>query len=442
MSHDAADQHDPARAQPLVLGDDFFLSASNPTATRDQRDIERRAIEMLTLPQIVRARSLATQRFRMLADHDTPQQAWAIFDAVMAEWTYHYVLLALNSDPNYPKVLGHWFGPPHEWFGMQVPGSRGPATAENTDNNYSVIPVDGHSRFEIRGRRFTPPVGDCPMQVTTNLSQSINVSSVDWRDVQFDADGSFLITVDGQPAAGRPNHLQTTLDTKYIFIRDGRVDWWQLPNAYRVRRLDPPCAAPRSDDEIVALATRFIIDDVGPMNFFRRMVRGCAANVLPPIVSSGDVGGMPSQKLLVGRVVLEDDEAFVMRLTLGSAAYLFLGTYNSWLMSGDFWARTTSLNSAQSRADPDGAYSFVLSARDPGVHNWIDTQGMHETLLMARWHQLSRQPDAEEPVASGERVKLSELPRVLPSSTAWVSPAQRQQQQAERLKAFQARYIV
>ena len=433
--------HDPV-FPPIQLGDGYFLSERNPTATADQVEIESRAIKMMRLPLIQWARDQARLGFTALAGGDVPAEAWVNFDQVIDEWTFHYVLLALNSDPNYPKVMGHFFGPPHEWFGMKVPGSRGPGTAENVDNNYTVIPVDGISRFLLQGRRFDPYIGDCPLQITTNLSDSINVSSLDWRDMVFEEDGeSFTITIDPHPAEGRRNHLQTTIDSRYIFIRDGRMDWRQKPNAYRIHRLDPPNRPPLSDDETASLAARFVLDDVAPMFWFKQMVSAPEPNVMPPVVVSSSVGGMPSQKILCARLKIARDEAYVLNLGTGDAGYWFVGNYQWWLMSGDFW-KTNSLNNLQSTANHDGTYTYVFALQDPRVHNWIDTLELEETLIMIRWHLLPQTHDGPggQPWADGKLVKLSELDRNLPPNTTHVTPAHRAEQLANRRALFELRY--
>ncbi len=191
----------------------------------------------------------------------------------MREWTFHYLLLALNYDTNYPKVLGHGYGPPHNWMGMEVPGCRGLGTAENPDNHYSFIPVGVNSPMEIHGKVQDPAIEDVNFHITSNHSQAHNVCGLTWREIRVADDGTFVITMDREPANGRPNHLQLTPDSKRLFIRDSRKDWNQRPNAYRVRRVDPPTAPPLSVDEQVEMAFRTIIDDV-PFNFWFRMMVG------------------------------------------------------------------------------------------------------------------------------------------------------------------------
>lgn len=428
----------------LDTQDGFFLSEANPTATLDVQDLERQALEMMSWPVIEAAKANATHRYKILAGKDVPEEAWRSFAEQMHEWTFHYLLLALNSDPNYPRVLGCMYGPPHEWFGRKVPGTRGPGTAENVDNYYAMIPVDGAARFELHGQLMDDAVGDFPIHITANLSQSANVSALDPRDMVFEDDGSFVITIDPEPANGRANHLQSSVDSKYIFIRDGRVDWSQQPNSYRITRLDPPTARARTAEEIADMASRFIIDDV-PQNFwFKQMIGFLEPNSLSEVHVSVDVGGMPSQKLLRGRVVIDDDEAFVLHLGPGESKYWVLILYDWWGMSGDFWSRPSSLNNTQSVANADGSYTYVFSIKDPGVHNWIDTLGLHETLFMNRWRLLPQTSGGPggDPWAKGELMKLTDLKHRLPAGTRWVSEDERRRQLAERYSDFQSRFSV
>src|SRR5271167_2523713 len=147
-------------ASPGLFDDDtFFLSRVNATTTTDQRDLESLALQLLDHSRIRAAWERAEQMFRILGSKhgaNAPAEALEGIDAKMREWTFHYLLLALNYDPNYPKVLGHGYGPPHNWLGIEVPGCRGLGTAENPDNHYSFVPVNVESRLELHGKVQDP----------------------------------------------------------------------------------------------------------------------------------------------------------------------------------------------------------------------------------------------------------------------------------------------
>lgn len=434
----------PTTGSELLSDRDYFLSETNPTATVDTREIEDEALGMLEMPQIVDARAQATWRFRVLGS-TAPPEALEGIDAKMEEWVFHYTALACNADPNYPRILGHGYGPPHEWFGRKVPGCRGLSTGENVDNHYSFIPVDGNARFELHGRISAEhPIGDCPIYIVANLSMSRNVCGLDWRSMDKAEDGTFVVTIGPEPAEGRPNHLQTTPDSKFLFIRDGRKHWDQVPNAYRVRRLDPPTRPPMTREQKAELARRFIIDDVPSNWFFAAMVGFLEPNTFEGPVISDAVGGMPTQKLGRARVKIDDDEAFV--LTMGSVGsdYWIAVLYDWWLMSGDFWSRPSSLNNTQAVPNPDGTTTLVFAIRDPGVHNWMDTLGIRDSLFLQRWQLLPLGQDGPggELWGKGELVKLADLDQVLPEGTLRITPEERKRQLSDRLASFNRRHVV
>lgn len=431
----------------LFDDDDFFLSDVNATATADQRDMESLALELLDTERIRAAWSRAEEMFRILGGKygaQAPAEALERIEPKMREWTFHYLLLALNYDTNYPMVLGHGYGPPHSWLGMQVPGCRGLGTAENPDNHYSFVPVNVDTRLELHGKVQDPPIEDVNFFITSNHSQAHNVCGLNWREIQRADDGTFVITMDRRPAGGRSNHLQLTPDSKRLFIRDSRKDWDQRANAYRVLRVDPPTAAPLSIDERVEMAFRTIVDDV-PFNFwFRMMVGYLEPNTVKGPEVTSNFGGMPTQLALRGRVDLDDDEAFVITLGSTGSDYWVFTLYDWWLMSGNYWAHTSSMNNDQALANRDGTHTLVISRQDPGVHNWIDTEGLQHTLFLQRWQllPLGSEVPAASPWQTSQLVKLADLEKALPQETVWVTPAERVKQLSDRLESFNRRYEI
>ena len=49
--------------------------------------------------------------------------------------------------------------------------------------------------------------------------------------------------------------------------------------------------------------------------------------------------------------------------------------------------RQTSLNMTQAQPDDDGKYRLVLSHRDPGLHNWLDTTGLRCGVVILRLYR-------------------------------------------------------
>jgi hypothetical protein len=430
-----------AAARDLLADETYFLSAANPVATSDQRYLETLALELLDLPAVGAAVSVAIMRFEMLAGADLPEVAREGLPARVRQAAFRSLTLALNSDSDHPRVLGNILGPEHEWFGLTVPGSRGPGTGENADCWYSAAPLDPHSRFELLGQVQDPPIGDCPMVLAGNAGLTQNVAHLDWRDVVVDDDGTFTITIDPSPAGGRSHHLQSTSDTKYLFIRDCRLDWDQQPNAYRIRRLDPPLRGELTIHERVALASRYIVEDVPLMWFFRQVMAGLGPNSITEPAGSAPVGGIATQALVRGRLQLEEDQAYVLTLGSRGAGYWSLSSYDWWAMGGDL-RRLVSLNSSQAIADPDGTYTLVFAGSDPGVANWIDTGGRRDTHFLHRWQQLPACGGGTGPTATGAVANLADLDAVLPDDVARCGPEERAAQLRQRARQVGQRYAV
>ena len=91
----------------------------------------------------------------------------------------------------------------------------------------------------------------------------------------------------------------------------------------------------------------------------------------------------------------------------------------------------SSLNATQAALGSDGRYDFVVSAEDPGVPNWIDTQGHTQGLLFLRWQELSG-PLAAADNPTSQVVPVASVRSVLPPDTPTVSPAQRTAQLAQQ----------
>ena len=177
-------------------------------------------------------------------------------------------------------------------------------------------------------------------------------------------------------------------------------------------------------------------------DFTHRLSRGSFQQ--PPnefsLAYSADKGGALRNQIYVGgHFKLEKDEAFVVHVSDGGAAYFVVPIANVWGTTLEIMDRTSSLNKAQSVANPDGTYTYVISRNDPGVHNWIDPCDMDEGMLTLRMAEFPDKRPNDDLSAQGEVMKLAELKSRLPEGTPWVTPAERAQQQADRAAAYKRR---
>jgi hypothetical protein len=105
--------------------------------------------------------------------------------------------------------------------------------------------------------------------------------------------------------------------------------------------------------------------------------------------------------------------------------------------SMDYLYRPVSYTPSRTKTDGDGRVRLVLAHRDPGVHNWLDTQGFERGNLTYR-HMLQGEPAALET----RLVKADELTSSLPADTAMVSAAERAAAMWERFHGIRRRYLL
>ena len=88
-----------------------------------------------------------------------------------------------------------------------------------------------------------------------------------------------------------------------------------------------------------------------------------------------------------GRWVLGEDEALVVTVHDPPNEFLYWGltTSTAWMESIDYRYTTTNLNNRTAVRSRDGDWRLVISPRDPGVPNWLDTGGRREGYMIVRW---------------------------------------------------------
>ena len=107
-------------------------------------------------------------------------------------------------------------------------------------------------------------------------------------------------------------------------------------------------------------------------------------------------GGLASQFSSIGHYSLGDDEAMIVTVPVAECAYQAIQIGSRWYVSTDYEHHQTSLSKAQSHADPDGMLRYVVSERNPGIANWLETCGHPQGVMMLRWQRLSRALDAAD----------------------------------------------
>ena len=407
---------------------------AHPVATAEQHEQERAAVELCEHSAVAEAR--ATVAADWLAKEQPVACMRDCFERAFEEVMFSAAMWSSNQDPLRPMVTCIT-RLEHPLNGLRIPGSRW--GIDNPDSIYRVIPISGGERYEIRGR-----VGEHRM--TENYftlwdTQMGTEALLNGTDLVTEPDGSFVVTVDAEPAAGRPNHVESNGRAHEFYIRDVLLNWeTDDPNWLEVVRLGPPPSAPPLTLQEQAGRTAEYMAKFA--DFSHGLARGMtmgSPNRFHLGYSADKGGALRNQVYVGGHFLLEDDEAFVIHINDGGARYFTVPISNVWGTTMEIVHRTGSLNKAQSEPNPDGTWTFVVANTDPGVPNWVDACGLSSGILTLRMAEFPDQRPAETLSAEGHLVKLSDLASVLPAGTREVTPAERSAQLTARATAYARR---
>lgn len=420
--------------QPLLAG---------TLASPEQLDHERALLHVLARPEM----RAATARVERLYQADAQARARAgkarlkRAASSIATAAANY---ALFEDASRPGVI--WsVNAPHRWHGLSVPGSG--FGIDNPDNVYQGFTVDGNGRYLLRGHM--PSSG--PVQLHFEVRDSIPgmgemlveggkmLATIQSEEISFAPDGSFEIPIDSAPIGGRRNHFAVPAGGIYMInVRQLFTDWSkQKPADLKLVRLDPvPPPAPRN---IPAFARRSveILDRIAPywLAYDNRFM------FAPPVNRIGKVRVRPGGRGMSasGHYALADDEALVMTIDALGGASLGVQIADPWGVAYDYDTRTSSLNNTQAQMDVAGTFTFIISARDPGYANWLDSGGFASGMAVLRWQALPPDADPAKAIRNVEVVKLADLAARLPAGQTRLTPAQRAKQRAKRAADYAVR---
>ncbi|TMA28854.1 MAG: hypothetical protein E6J87_20260 [Deltaproteobacteria bacterium] len=408
----------------------------NPIATEDQRVTELRALELAAHPQLVQTRAQVREWWLRAVDPSPDMRA--CFEWAFEEVMFAAVVWSLNQDPLHPRVVTIT-RLAHRLDGRDVPGSRW--GLDNPDSIYRVIPISGSERYEIRGR---VPERRLTENYFTLWDANMNTIDVlDGRRLVVDAERRFAISVDSEPANGRPNHVRSSPAAHEFYIRDVMLDWERdRANEIEIVRLGaPPPRPPFTEEQQLERAAAYMWKWVKSSERWNAQSADRPVNKLEFVIDRQTDGALRNQVYILGRFQLSDDEALIVNVGLGGAEYFVCPVTNLWGTTNDVVGRTGSLNKAQSLPNRDGSYTYVVSAVDPGVHNWIDTSGTHEGILTLRWAEFPGGRPGPDLRADSRLVRRGQLRAQLPPETRFVTRDERTRQLARRATSYAWRLL-
>lgn len=308
----------------------------------------------------------------------------------------------------------------------------------NADTVYKVAVVDPTQTYRISGHQ-----GTITLAVIAQVLRGSNARPhLDLATLKADEAGNFSVLLGAErPQDYEGDFWKLEPESRRLLLRLVSSDWSkEAEPRLTIERLSGPMGRRRpSADELTArlkalpqaidfIAPMFVdrvqkLADEGYVNKFKTMV--------PPM------GALDSQFYYDGVFDLKDDEALIVESPVPTTCkYRSLILTNALYETIDWTNNHSSLNAAQAQPDADGKLRIVISAKDPGVKNWLDTAGYPRGIIQGRWTGCDSQP-----IPSLTKVKVKDVLKALPKDVAMVTPDERDAIIRERNRAYQMRKL-
>ena len=298
-------------------------------------------------------------------------------------------ITAHSADP----AFFWWEDVPHTIGGHTVAGVG--IAGDTPDHIYRRVTVDGAHTYRLTGRIdlssrpafifFEVMRGRIGPIALSNQGRSADmgnfVGSLSDLAMDIAPDGSFSIDIGGDRGERR-NWLPLAEGDNTIMVREITSDWNQRAARLDIEQVTGERPAPATFEELKARVLATLPDYVRFWGNWHNVSReGIEPNTLKGILPrDGGFGYVAHLRYSLG-----EDEAVLLRLRSGGARYFGVHATDPWQITDDARHFQVTLNNTQARVEPDGTYSFVISPRDPGVANWVDTAGMHNGYVILRW---------------------------------------------------------
>lgn len=299
------------------------------------------------------------------------------------------------------------------------------------DYYYYHAPIDGNGTYKLVGYRGTVHIVDFQIGpgdlynngTTPPVGSTMNY---DADELQMDKNGYFEVLLSAKKPEGYTgNWWQIYPDTSNVHVRQISYDWLNEVDArFTIERLDKPAARPRLTAEQIKTKLARIGNYVENMTVHAlKQISEERARVginKVGLTDYANTGGTKAQRYVYGQYDLQPDEALILETTVPNCRYwgFVLNDLNYSVL--DYTNRHASVNGFQARLDKDGKFRAVISEKDPGVPNWLDTIGYGKGAILGRWRSCD-----SSPLPSAIKVKVADVRKYLPSDTPVVTPEQR-----------------
>jgi hypothetical protein len=292
-------------------------------------------------------------------------------------------------------------------------------TGDNPDAIYFEAPIDARYAYKVAGNTAGAVYTSITIEAGAEEGKYATRTAGDINDTQFDIapDGSYEIFLGGEPRdrnwlALDPDAGRITTRHYYELPEPAAADpTLRIPLAIEVLEdVGPP---PPWDDERVAAAIHRVVNYVkgktvesNKPGAARPTWVSTVPNEFPKPELPGDLAfAAVDAAYSMAPYVLGPDEALVITSRWPKCRFANVALWNRYLQTYDYVHRPVGRNRANTTLEADGSWRMVLAHEDPGLPNWIDTEGRPFGMVYWRWFL----PEEEVPTPEATVVKLADL---------------------------------
>jgi hypothetical protein len=293
---------------------------------------------------------------------------------------------------------------PERPFFRQIVSRSRKMLGDNGDALYYTAPVRSDRAYRVTGNRagavylsFTVEKDSGEGGYSTETAGVLNDDQID-----FAPNGDFEVFFGGL-ADGASEVIVRCYFEEPSFVA---ADVTRLV-PLTIEPVDPPPPPAPWDDESVAAgwrrATAFIrsrtLDQPKPGERVQPTWVSTTPNVFPtPELPGAFAFAAADAAYSMAPYLLAPDEALVITGRWPKCRFASVAIWTRYLQTYDYAHRRAGLNRASTQSEPDGTFRMVLAHEDPGVRNWIDTEGRGFGMMF--WRFFLPEEDVETPQAT------------------------------------------
>lgn len=298
-------------------------------------------------------------------------------------------------------------------------------------------------------------------------SQAVSKESLELgSNLVVNPDGTFTVYVGPNAPSGAVNFIDddsaTIQGAASLLVRDVLGDWAKGPSNISIHCVadcppffaipaggffpsDDPTTPPKItsiDDALTTLFSAFakIAGPFNTQNMGLAQIAGInePANTMSPLATETSLfpTGLPSADVSAGNFDLAPGEALIVKVPEVDAAYNGIELMNVYGAALPFTLSQTTLNNTTAYQADDGFTYYVVSATNPGVANWLDTGGVANGEIFARFENLPAGSDPTGLQVTTQVVPVADVAQYLPEDTPTVSPAEYAADMAQRVLSY------